>query len=491
MTKGVLSLLFLFLLLSCNGKTNKLFKSLLKGSLDPSYASSIYFSTANFNIIDSMIASDNTIWVASRYALNGTKDFTVNKFKGTGGVDSSFGTGGMARALLATQSSDYPNTMDIFSDQSILVGGTKGDYNNTNVILIKWTPSGQLDPSFGSNGKLLIDFGGFDVMVKAKILENQKILILAEAYITSLNRSCKLARYHSNGTPDTTFGANGVTTLTFAGIDGCNKLEVLTNGKILVGTPLKWNHPELGSRKGYSVFRYNSDGSVDSSFGINGVATGLFNTEYYSYEFITSPSQKILIMGSSNDANEPRDFFLMQFNENGSLDNTFGVNGVVTIDFSGRNDTLRKIYFQPDGKLLLAGESANSENNANETHTVVARLLPNGSLDSLFGQEGKTFIYYPNQGNLFLNISVSNDGCILIAISPANSPGVVMSLLSPSGNPNTTFGQVNLDIPGIEREYVTTFHQQSDGQVYVVGLSSKQYNLTTIGPESMFTAKIQ
>src|SRR5215471_11898927 len=181
--------------------------------------------------------------------------------------------------------------------------------------------AGTLDSSFGVNGKLTISFTGNDVCRSLAIQPDGKIIAAGYG-----NGYYELARFKINGTLDSSFGIYGkVTTDIVAGsYDRGTAVAIQKDGKILL-TGYTYSD--------FATVRYYTDGSIDPTFGNNGVVvtdiSGYSNCDYDQADAITiQPTGKIIVAGNSAFGCN-HDFILIRYNINGSTDSSFGNNGVV------------------------------------------------------------------------------------------------------------------------------------------------------------------
>src|SRR5262250_1448506 len=164
-----------------------------------------------------------------------------------------------------------------------------------------------------------------------------------------------LARYNSNGTLDASFGTGGRVTTDFAvPNDQAESVAVQPDGRIVVaGAAGRFTNRGFD----FALARYNSNGTLDTSFGTSGKVT----TDFAGADDVPSePSAvalqgdgKIVVVGRSRVGQTPDgdvyDFALARFNSNGTLDTSFGTSGKVTTDFAGANDVPSSVAVQPDG----------------------------------------------------------------------------------------------------------------------------------------------
>jgi uncharacterized delta-60 repeat protein len=164
--------------------------------------------------------------------------------------------------------------------------------------------------------------------------------------VTSLNFA--LARFNSDGTLDISFGAGGKVTTDFTGgYDYANSLAVQRDGKIVVAGV---------SNNDFALARYNSNGKLDTGFGVGGKVTTDF-AEYFDWAraVAVQSNGKIVVAGQAGIGNPYGEFGLARYNSDGALDTGFGAGGKVVTDFAGSNDFAFSVAVQPDGKIVAAG----------------------------------------------------------------------------------------------------------------------------------------
>lgn len=149
------------------------------------------------------------------------------------------------------------------------------------------------------------------------------------------------------GTLDNTFGNNGIVITNFGnGGDWGWAITTQTDGKIIVvgGVDILGNFDQ-----DFGVARYNLDGSLDNTFGSDGLISTAIGSDYdEAYSVAVQQDGKILVAGQSWIINT--DFALVRYNQDGSLDNSFGSDGIVLTDFGSFEDSAQAIVIQQDGK---------------------------------------------------------------------------------------------------------------------------------------------
>jgi len=216
------------------------------------------------------------------------------------------------------------------------------------------------------------------------------------------------ARFNPDGTRDSTFGQDpeepGVvsTHVGDASNDyGCGALQ--NDGKIVIGGGA-FIYPNMF----FALVRFNTDGLLDNTFGINGVVIGDPSDLYDDCTSIAlQPDGKILAAGLAND-NTSADFVLCRFNTNGSVDSSFGINGSMQTGFDLSLDFASSVKVQSDGRIIVAGTTQNDS----ILHIALVRYNENGSFDNSFGQSGKVVTDFTSRATPMV---IQPDGKILIA----------------------------------------------------------------------------
>jgi uncharacterized delta-60 repeat protein len=211
-------------------------------------------------------------------------------------------------------------------------------------------------------------------------------------------------------TLDNTFNSTGIVTNSLgSGTDyEAQAVKQQTDGKLVVVV----NDNILGLTPTFKVTRYNTNGSLDNTFGIAGVASANINGfTAQTTDLIIQPDGKILVSGYYNDGIYDNGL-LMRYNTNGTLDNTFGVAGLIILQavFSA-NQQFNKLALQADGKIVTGGWTDNGIFNLR--HNLITRHKTNGQLDSSFAVNG-IFINIPNNAqNEVLDLKIQPDGKIV------------------------------------------------------------------------------
>ncbi|MCI0529632.1 MAG: hypothetical protein L0Y56_19490, partial [Nitrospira sp.] len=192
---------------------------------------------------------------------------------------------------------------------------------------------GDLDPTFGTGGKAITDFGGSDQASAIALQANGKIVVAGSSEIDGF-LDFALARYNTDGSLDTSFGTAGKVTTDFGGSNGGAFAVALQQDGRIVAAGRTFIF--FGLTSDFALARYNTDGSLDTSFGTAGkVTTDFGGNNDGVFAVALQADGKIVAVGSSQIGIMNSDFALARYNPDGSLDSSFGSGGMVTTDFGG------------------------------------------------------------------------------------------------------------------------------------------------------------
>lgn len=342
---------------------------------------------------------------------------------------------------------------------------------------------GDLDPTFGNGGTVVTDLGGADNLYRNAVQPDGKIVAIGFTRVTSGNNRYALVRYNFNGTLDPTFGNGGKVVTTIANVNEiATSLLLQPDGKIIIAGSIALPSSVDTS---FAILRYNSDGSLDTTFGNGGIVATNIGDDHDSIGAIAlQPDGKIIAAGNEAFSRPPgeqrnSDIVLARYNSNGTLDSSFGNNGFVTSDFGPFPnyfaDDATAVLLQPDGKIIVAGDSDGS----GYFDFLVARYNDNGSLDSTFGNGGFT---KTDVGNGYedgaSDAVLQPDGKIVLAgAALPNSYDLDFALVRylPNGSPDPSFGNGGVVVFGLDNlhdEELTAIVLESDGRLVALGDSN-------------------
>ena len=358
--------------------------------------------------------------------------------------------------------------------------------NITNIAVNCVTPAanGALDPTFGDGGKVSTAFGGDET---AMALQADGKIVMAGGSGSDF----VLARYNANGSLDAGFGSGGLVTTDFlSNVTGneAHGVAIQSDGKIVVvGFAVVGLTPKNLSNFDFALARYNSNGTLDASFGTGGKVTTDFNgVADRAFAVAIQTDGKIVVAGdvgfdTPSGVGAGADFGLARYNADGTLDSSFGSAGKLTTDIAGGIDIAHNvIVLQGNGAILVSG-AGTTAGDAGLDHTGLARYDTNGVLDGSFGTGGKLTLIDKRVDE---GLVLQGDGKILLAgsvsigIFPARSSQFALMRLLANGGPDNSFGTAGLVTTPFSTldDFGRAVALQADGRILVAGQRSNQSN---------------
>lgn len=321
------------------------------GSIDATFGTqgtvTTNFGGDTFDRVNALVLQPDGALVAAGMALGNSAgaDFGLARYLPDGSLDPAFGVEGR----VTTNFDGFYESAAALLLQSdgklVAVGGPP-------FVLARYHPDGRLDAGFGSAGKVSTGFVGGGIG-SAGVLQPDGNVIAAG---WGGPGTFLLARYQGDGTLDARFGDAGRVTTVVGGSFVPVAVALQPDGKILVA-----GGPAPGSSTtgvvDFLLVRYNPDGSLDDGFGAAGkVTTDLFFGSFdHAHAMLLQPDGRILLAGGSlGSATTAEQFALVRYEPDGSLDATFGVEGKVTTDFGGYVHVSALAPYA-DGRLVAAG----------------------------------------------------------------------------------------------------------------------------------------
>ena len=362
---------------------------------------------------------DGKILVCGEQKIDGISTMLLMRLNNDGSFDDDFGTDGVITSYVG-DSNAVAYDIIIQEDGKILISGYSWNTNNTDIAILRFNSDGTPDTEFGGDGIVQTDFGKNESAQGLAIQEDGKIVILSTHYEFAVSYDFLVARYNSDGTLDNTFDSDGWTAIDFIHYDNPFAMAIQDDGKIVVA-----GQSVTADDEDYAIARLNTNGSLDASFSGDGKLT-LDNDGYFEESFygLAIYDGNIFATGYYGPPTEA-DFVIYKFNDDGSLDDSYGDDGIAIADFSGRNDYSIAIYAQEDGKMLLAGSSAP----LNDGDIAMARINTDGTLDESFSGDGKFFTDFDSDVEILNALTLQNDNKIVVVGRTGNAPdfGIFMA----------------------------------------------------------------
>ncbi|WP_301103425.1 putative Ig domain-containing protein [Propionivibrio sp.] len=372
--------------------------------------------------------ADGKYLVSGTSLVNGYSDFTVLRYNSDGARDTSFdGDGQVTTALSAYTDDSY--AVAVQADGRIVVGGFSYQ-GASDFSVARYNSDGSLDTSFSGDGKVTTDIRtNWDQAYSMALQADGKIVLAGfSSGNSSSNSDFALVRYNTNGSLDTSFDGDGKAVST-AGYyqEYLTSVAIQANGKILAAG---WGADADQNNYDFVVQRYNANGSLDTSFSGDGIITIDSGGTDIAHAVLAQADGKVLAFGTDSSG-----AFLLRYNVNGSPDAGFGANGRAETAVNPMQYG-NSIALQADGKILLTGFYNNN--------LALARYNSNGSLDAGFGNAGLVTTAVSSLFSGGNSIKVLADGKIVVAggkyTTDWSTTDFILARFNADGTPDTTFG---------------------------------------------------
>jgi uncharacterized delta-60 repeat protein len=342
--------------------------------------------------------------------------YTLNIYpQNPGDLDNTFGVNGKDTISFWT-GDDWGESVAVQSDGKILVGGSSmGDF-----ALVRYHGNGSLDLTFGTGGKVTISIGTGASILSLKIQPDGKIVGAGFANVSQYQIGFVLARFNPDGNIDGTFGNGGTVSTVFGNANDYGRaLAIQEDGKLLVTGDCSY-----GFTSDYSTVRYNTDGTLDNSFGIGGIViTNMGNGLNMPKSITVQSDGKIIVVGLAEPISG-----MVRYKENGSLDSTFGTGGKVFTSL-GIDSYQSAVVEQPDNKIVVVGHYRNNIIYSN----AVFRYNSDGSPDNSFGSAGIS-IAPTGYSDFPVAVILQQNGDIVIAATSQIGAWNLFELMKFTGN---------------------------------------------------------
>jgi uncharacterized delta-60 repeat protein len=411
-----------------------------------------------------------------RFTELGVEHLEDRRLLAAGDLDTTFDVDGWVSASFEANDDLRITSMAMQNDGKILIAG---QFNNQQVIVARFNANGVLDATFGDNdgvgGYTRFAVNGHQSFAEDITIDNANgdiYLVGRGANVANTATGFAVMRLDSDGELDASFGAGGVVVTHFAAGAGAEARGVAlqSDGKIVV-VGVEQKTATGSTRNDFAVARYNRDGSLDTTFDVDGkLITTFSGANALDEAFDVAIQQvgayeKILVSGySSRPVTFVRDFTVVRYNPDGSLDTTsdnfdaveFGAGGITTTPVAGTETSIANaVTIDLAGRIVVAGTRNNSSTSSDVT---VARYTANGILDTTFNPTGAPTpgsgttlpgtvrINYANS-DFGSSIVVQSDGKYLIGATVQTTSGTPtasyrfgLARINTNGTLDTTFG---------------------------------------------------
>ena len=435
-------------------------------------------------------------YVLSGWSVNavGDRDMAIWRYNSDGTLDTTFNSvgyvthGGAAGGI----GSDYATFLQIQSDGKYVASGySMSVTGGIDMAIWRYNSDGTLDATFNSVGYVTHNGAaggnGHDIGTSLQIRSDGKYVVSGYSKNAVGQADMAIWRYNSDGTLDTTF--NSVGYVTHGGASGGTaynigySLQIQSDGKYVVGGCSS----SVGGDRDMAIWRYNSDGTLDTTFNSVGYIThdsAAGGSSWDDSYFLQIQSDgKYVASGYSTNVTggtAGRDMAIWRYNSDGTLDTTFNSVGYVTHDGAAGgsgSDESRFLQIQSDGKYVLGGWSTNAAGNKDMT---IWRYNSDGTLDTTFNNVGYVIHDGAAGGNgddEVWSLQIQSDGKYVAGGCSVNAAGdkdmaiwryfeegtVQFTLTDSSGAESVTSMQLELTLSAISGKDVTVDYAVTGG----------------------------
>jgi uncharacterized delta-60 repeat protein len=336
------------------------------GTLDPSFGSGGKVSmllgkkgnTSNGFIKQILLTPDRKI-LAVGYSDNGRQSIALARYNSNGTLDTTFGSGGEVLTAMAGKNGNAQALVAALDPSGRIVVGGKG---NGNPILVRYTSNGSLDTTFGNKGMVLGTSGSnvYDVWQALQIQPVGTSYQIVAAGFDGSNGHGAIARFNANGTPVSAFGTKGEVAVNLPGGGTTVPMVFQPDGKLVAVYETGLSDDAI------VLSRFNVNGTPDGGFGTGGQVVTDASSIYNGSQASASPSAvgidpdgRIVVAGQAQLSNSWLNSLVIRYDSTGSLDSSFGNNGSVATlvggTTGGEEERYQALAFQPDGNIITAG----------------------------------------------------------------------------------------------------------------------------------------
>jgi uncharacterized delta-60 repeat protein len=397
------------------------------GHLDPAFGEGGVVVTEAEMSPQAIVVTDDDRLVVAGYderTIGAGPDFAVARFTARGRLDPGFGIAGRTFVDVGG-GTDIATALARYDDGRLVVAGSAYvpdpvDPNVTigRVAVARLRPDGTLDGTFGADGTVAVDVGGFAATRAVAVQRDGKVVVVA--FTMPGDRPPAVAhvlRFLPDGRLDPGFGTGGIATPAPPGVIGY-AVTVGRRGAITVAGEA---HGDM------ALFRLDRSGRLDDTFGTGGIATldgqGALDA---ALSLAQTPAGDLVAGGYAGDpAADPTDMMVARVRRDGTPDRRLGGDGTVVTDIGGLSDIVYGVAVQPDGKIVAAGSGGSAEGDG-----LVARFRRDGRLDGGFGDGGVTTLDVAGGNDDLRALARQSTGRIVVAgtVRPAPSSDVATLL---------------------------------------------------------------
>jgi uncharacterized delta-60 repeat protein len=335
-----------------------------------------------------VVQPDGRIILAGNSGSGGNTDdkIALARLNPDGSLDTTFDGDGRVILPNAVPGDIDVNAAALQPDGKIVVAGRwkPASVNTYDFMLARFNPDGSVDTTFGGgDGVVTLDAGfNFTDTLYGVTVQPADGKIVATGVATQATSNLATLRFNTDGTPDTSFSGDGVDYVDFfGGVDFASDVIVDPDGKIVVAG----GSVPAGSYRRFILLRYNPNGTPDTTFDGDGRASTDFGLSAFGRSIVRQPDGKYVV-GGIVGATSPQSYAVARYNSDGTIDSSFGTNTVagttVVPQLAGNTFSNYGVALQSDGKILFSGHGDDPA--SFNTYMGLARFTTSGALDTSF-----------------------------------------------------------------------------------------------------------
>ena len=335
-----------------------LIRLLSDGSYDASFGNNgrvniLFNSSISSALSDMKLLEDGRILVVGSALIGFTSHLAVAKLQANGQPDSTFSDDGLFTYY--SGSAFYGNALGVFSDGRIIVGGSSTQFGAQHAGLMRVTPNGTIDNTFGGGDGLVVTMEGEQSSIMDLIVTGNDEVIAVGGSGDGLYNDALVLNYLYTGALDNSFDSDGIKTIALDPYDDylTRVVELPGNKLLMCGV----------SNVDFALVQLNANGSANTAFSGDGIVRTDMNDSFDELHSVgIDPMGHIVVAGYSNY--NLYNNAVLRYNPNGTLDNLFSLDGKASIDMAGGYDFSYDMAVQADAKIVVVGSSdVNGQNN--------------------------------------------------------------------------------------------------------------------------------
>lgn len=348
-----------------------------EGDLDPTFGGGGVVTTPLGGLDDVIYAIARDAQgriVAVGASYSGGYRFVLARYTTSGNLDPTFGTGG--KVIVSSSSALFANSIAIDAQGRIVLAGQL----NSHVAVFRFGPTGAPDNTFGTGGTVTTSIGDQDGG-NAVTIDHQGRIVVAGRTVTGGNADALVLRYKTDGSPDTTFHGTGIVTTPI----GVNHRGSLAGVAVDAQDRVVGAGTASNTSMQFAVVRYTAAGALDGTFGSGGVTLTPIG-DYGGARAMTLDAQGRIVAAGVAHIGSVYEMAMARYGQNGALDASFGSGGTASTLIGTTSSEAHAVAIDPQGRVVLAGAATV---NGGFQDIALARFKTNGTLDPAFGSQGK------------------------------------------------------------------------------------------------------